>query len=185
MHHPWAVRLLRALALLACVWLLTLLLISSQTGAGVLALFFTIYGGIFLLGAFALLLALSRRARAAPLADRAATPACLVLAALLFVFGGAPSNPLFLLRFALSETALTTFARQQLQTPERNPPTWIGLFPIDSVQTYEGQVRLITASCGVVDSCGLIYSPRLPPRRVHEDRFSELQEGWYHVHQGF
>ena len=150
MRRPWPVRLLKALTLLACAWLFTLLLISSQTGAGVLALFFTVYGGVLLLGAFLLLLALSPRARAARLAYRVTTPACLLLAAALGVVLSPPSNPLFLLRFALSETALTTFAKQQLRTPERKPPAWIGLFPIDSVETFEGQVRFQAAASSIV-----------------------------------
>lgn len=108
-----------------------------------------------------------------------------VLAAALEVFGGPATNPLFRLRFALSEARLTAFASQQLSTPQRKAPAWIGLFPIDSVETVEDQVRLITADCGIVDRCGFVYSPQRPPQRVHEDRFMPLSPGWYRLYQGF
>ena len=99
----------------------------------------------------------------------------------------APRNPLFRIRFALSERALTREAQALLASGDRRETSSrrIGLFTIERLTVAEGQVRFITTSCGVVDSCGVVYAPTAPPVQWMEDRFAPLSNGWWHVYEGF
>ena len=102
-------------------------------------------------------------------------------------FTGGPRGPLFRARFSLSERALTREARRLLQSPPpvRIVPGRVGLFFVQRGDVVEGQVRFITTSCGMIDSCGLVYAPTSEPKRWQEDVFSPLGGRWWHLFEGF
>ncbi|MCW5632935.1 MAG: hypothetical protein KIT17_06315 [Rubrivivax sp.] len=182
----WPIRVLRVTSGLSCIWFLPLPIVYSQSGTGIIALLYTVYGWALLALLFAGTLAFSRQARRAERAHRLATPLVLLLAAALLAMSTAPlTNPLFRLRFELSRSALTEAAVRKLADPATELSSWVGLFPVLSADVHHGTVRFIATNCGVVDACGLVYSPNSVPRRVHEDAFVELSAAWYHVHQGF
>lgn len=160
--------------------------VYSQTGTGIIALFYTAYGWVLLALLYVGTIALSKQARRERLIHRVATPLILLLAlAVVAISDGPRTNPFFRLRFGLSQTALTDAAARKLAEPSRAVPSWVGLFPVLSTEASDGSVRFITTHCGIVDACGLVYSPDRPPRRVYEDTFVELSSAWYHVYQGF
>jgi len=61
----------------------------------------------------------------------------------------------------------------------------VGFFFVQRTDIVEGQVRFITTSCVVIDSCGLVYSPLTEPRRWQEDVFTPLHGRWWHLMEGF
>jgi hypothetical protein len=56
---------------------------------------------------------------------------------------------------------------------------------VQSIDVHEGQVRFFTVSCSILATCGLAYSPDGPPSALHEDHFTPLGGGWYHLVEGF
>jgi hypothetical protein len=196
----------RILSLLAVLWLIAVLVASSDTGVHVVSLVLFLYSAV-LFGVLWLVrvgaLVATRRGLARPAARRMGWWTVVPLSLLTgFAFGSMSEllpparNPLLRLRFALSETALTHVAealvsdrggtalapseREGLRSRRR-----IGLFVVRRVDVVDRQVRFITTSCGVVDACGIVYSPGAEPRRWQEDRFTHLQGSWWHVYEGF
>jgi hypothetical protein len=183
----------RILSMVAALWLLWILEAYSDTGVGITGLFALMYGG----GALALawvvrggvFFLVRRRSAEAP---RAAwrwwitVPVALAIACAIFPFEG-PRNPLFQLRFRFSKTALTRYAERLLaaSSTESSNPRRVGLFRAIRTEAHDRQVRFITTPCGVIDACGLVYSPFGEPRRWQEDRFSRLDGPWWHVYEGF
>lgn len=170
------------------MWFLPLPVFYSQTGIAIPAFLCSVYGWALLGLVFAATLLLSKQARRTGLLHRLAPPVILLLAAgvfAIYALAGPGANPFFRLRFELSQGALTEAATRKLASPSSDVPAWIGLFPVLSKEVQDQSVRFITTNCGVVDSCGLVYSPSQPPRRVYEDRFVQLSGDWYHVLQGF
>jgi hypothetical protein len=183
----------RILSAGAIVWLITVSIAHSDTGVGLPAFFLSVFGGQALLAAWvvrgaAFLLArhhASLRSRAKTL-WWAVVPMCLVAGATLSVLGSPPHNPLFALRFSLSERELTESAASLVSSDAQSlSERRIGLFLVSRIETGDRQVRFITASCGVVDSCGFVYSPSGAPRRWQEDRFVHLRGPWWHLYEGF
>ena len=180
----------RILAILSIAWLLVVLVQNSDAGLGILGLFMLFYGGAALCTAwFIRLIVFALRRRRAP--DRRfprqflVTPGALLLA-LTVGFLDAPRGPLFRMRFALSERALTSEAQALLAgSKQADPPRRVGLFNVERLTVHDGQVRFITTPCGVVDSCGLVYSPNKEPSRWQEDSFTYLTGAWWHVFEGF
>jgi hypothetical protein len=177
----------------AVVWLIAVLIVHSDTGVGLPAFFLSVFGGQALLAAWVVRGAAFLLARHhAALGSRARTswwavvPICLVAGATLTVLGSPPHNPLFTLRFSLSERALTESAASLVSSDTQSlSGRWIGLFLVSRIEARDRQVRFITTSCGVVDSCGLVYSPSGAPRRWQEDRFVHLRGPWWHLYEGF
>ena len=183
---------MRLLAFAGGLWLLTLLVLASDAGVGIIGFFVLLYGGIGLAVGWAFFLGRSLRARRrdpervpVPTWRWYLVPAILAAAVTLSVVDG-PNNPLFKLRFRLSQAALTREAQRLLAAPEGTPaPRRIGLFLVQRSNVVDGQVRFITTTCGVVDSCGVIYSPVADPKRWQEDRFTPLGNRWWHLFEGF
>jgi hypothetical protein len=96
-----------------------------------------------------------------------------------------PENPLFRARFSLSRPALTAKAKEALKAGTIADDQYIGLFHVEFASVYDGQVRFLTAGCGLLDSCGVVYSPSGPPTMRGEDRFRHLDGPWWHVNEGF
>lgn len=62
---------------------------------------------------------------------------------------------------------------------------WVGLFRVRQFAQYGSELRFITNDCGVVDSCGFVFSPNGPPPNRGEDLLSHLYGPWWHWHQSF
>jgi hypothetical protein len=166
----------------------------SNAGVGITGFFLLVYGGLALALAWVvrgLTFLLARRRRSSTLQRGLGwwivVPLCLLIAVLLGARYEPPHNPLFRLRFGLSESALTRQAERFLATSpdESSGRRRIGLFVVTRIQARDGQVRFITTSCGVVDACGLVYSRTDEPKRWQEDTFSHLRGPWWHVYEGF
>jgi hypothetical protein len=62
---------------------------------------------------------------------------------------------------------------------------WIGLFHVREFAQFGSELRFITNDCGVVDNCGVVFSPDGPPPSRGEDTFSHLFGPWWHWYQSF
>jgi hypothetical protein len=62
---------------------------------------------------------------------------------------------------------------------------WIGLFHVRESWRFDREIRFITNECGLVDTCGLIYSPDGQPQRHGEDSFDHLYGPWWHWYQSW
>ena len=102
-------------------------------------------------------------------------PAILISATLL---GASPT--LLTARVYLSSDSL-------IQADASEGPTdhWIGLFHIREISRFENELRFLTNECGLVDTCGVIFSPESPPKRRGEDSFTHLYGPWWHWHQSW
>ena len=61
-----------------------------------------------------------------------------------------------------------------------------GLFRVRELTRFEnGELRFLTSSCGLVDQCGVVYSPAGPPPNRGEDSFTHLYGPWWHWHQSW
>jgi hypothetical protein len=184
---------MRTLSIAGFLWVVALAWLSSDSGVGITGFFLFVYGGLALA-----IWWLVRRLRVMGARRRTpdagspswrqwlVTPACLALGLAVNVLEG-PNNPLFVARFRISEAALTREARRLLQTPETGKfePRRIGLFVVERAGVVDGQVRFITATCGMIDSCGVVYSPVTAPKRWGEDSFAPLSGRWWHLYERF
>jgi hypothetical protein len=64
-------------------------------------------------------------------------------------------------------------------------PPWVGLFRVREFTQFGGELRFLTSQCGVVDSCGLVFSPGGRPPNRGEDTFVHLYAEWWHWHQSW
>ena len=92
-----------------------------------------------------------------------------------------PLNPLFRVRFAVSQNALV----REASAASSPGPRWIGLFHVKRVERLEGEVRFITGMCGLVDQCGLVFRHAAPPRTRGKVRLRHLTGNWYHLYDVF
>ena len=174
-------------------WLLVLVILSSDAGVGIIGYMLFIYGALAL-GVWWLVLrlkAFGARQRDSGIVAPSwrhwgLVPSLLAAGVAVSVLEG-NDNPFFLARFRMSEAALTREATRLLQTPstEKRGKRRVGLFLVRRTAVTDNQVRFITASCGVIDSCGLVYSPVAQPRRMQEDSFAPLHGRWWHLHERF
>lgn len=94
-------------------------------------------------------------------------PAALVCGVLL-----ASSDLPLMLRLRLSETSLKSGGT--------------GLFRVREFQRFDkGELRFLTSSCGLVDQCGVVYSPAGKPPNRGEDSFTHLYGSWWHWYQSW
>ena len=171
----------------SAVWLLFLLAPLSSTGMGFL--FYVITLAITML--LALIAALSITLTPDPI-TRVRMAALLVypLAAMalsvLFLTSQSPVNPLFRLRFQLSQTALEQAASAALASQPQTTPTWVGLFPVRRIDVNPGgEVRFISEGCGIIDECGLLYTPGAVPTGRSKTKARALGGPWYHLYAVF
>jgi hypothetical protein len=102
---------------------------------------------------------------------------------LIYLSSQSPLNPLFRLRFAVSQAALTRVAQELESGASRVEPVRAGLFKARYVTVMSpDEVRLLTTDCGVVDQCGLAYRPRSRPTG---SRYAHIQGPWYLVYEPF
>jgi hypothetical protein len=91
-------------------------------------------------------------------------------------------------RVLLSERALVRAAADLEGIPAddlRVRPKRVGLFWVREFQRVGSELRFITSECGLVDTCGLIYSGAEAPVHRGEDSFSHLYGAWWHLYQSW
>lgn len=186
MNHPLIIKVRYGFVALTTAWFLSALIALSDAGLDMLTYAIHFYAAVALSAGWIFCLITSRRGsnpRSAFL-SLAALPAAALLVYLLYATE-APRNPLFRLRFLASRSTLAATAEAALVAP----PADLGhlaLFSIDNIEVYDGQVRFITTGCGLVDQCGIVYSPtRRLPTHIGRDRLTSLGGPWYHLHYFF
>jgi len=186
MNQPLIVKVRYGLVALSTAWFLAALVPLSDAGLETSTFVILFYTAAALSAGWVLCLITSRRGSnpRSALLSLVALPAAVLLVYLLYATE-APRNPLFRLRFLASRSTLAATAEAALVAP----PADLGhraLFSIDNIEVHDGQVRFITTGCGLVDQCGIVYSPtRRLQTHIYRDRLTSLGGPWYHVHQFF
>lgn len=184
---------LRRLSLAASAWLIALLVLTSDAGVGIIDFFLFVYGGLALaVWCLARWIVTVRARRRSPVVTGPSwrqwsiVPICLAAGVALNALEGT-RNPLFIARFRLSEPAFAREAQRLLQTPvpDELRDRRLGLFAVQRSEVVDGQVRFITASCGVIDSCGVVFAPTAAPKRFQEDTFVPIFGRWWHLYERF
>jgi hypothetical protein len=67
----------------------------------------------------------------------------------------------------------------------RQSGPWVGLFRVREFAQFGPERRFITNECGLVDTCGLVYSPGGTPSHRGEDSFTHLYGPWWHLYQSW
>jgi hypothetical protein len=67
----------------------------------------------------------------------------------------------------------------------RARPQRVGLFWVREFRHVDSELRFITSECGLLDTCGIVYSPPGVPVHRGEDSFSHLFGGWWHLYQSW
>jgi hypothetical protein len=172
------------------VWVLYLLLFGSDAGVPFFPVLIAgVWGGaaVVLLWVLrvALHLVVTRHARERRRIRRLAAEPLVLLAGFAIV----SSDAAFWVRFKMSESFLNSYvqtAAPVIASGSFVPGVRVGLFRLREAEVLpEGVVRLITTECGVIDTCGLVYSPTGPPPRVGEDVYDSLGGPWYHWYRRF
>lgn len=175
----------RGFLVLSIGWLLFLLEPLSSTGLE-FPFFFLVFGITVLVGALSFFVVVTRQPLN-PLSILAwlihPLAACTLL--ILFLDSQSPVNPLFRLRFHLSQPALEDAASIVLANKPLVTPTWVGLFPIRRIDVHRPEVRFLSDGCGVVDECGLVYRPGPIPTGRSKTRLKHLGGPWYHLYSAF
>lgn len=179
------------LIIFGIAWSIALLIAGSDAGASIIDVYVFAFGGCGVAICWIMRYLAVTRKREPGKAPRTAVAvaigsAWIVIGAVTTMID-AQYNPLFHARFRASEAALTTEAQRLLaagQEPAKGTRL-VGLFRVQRADVVDGQVRFITTSCGMIDSCGIVYSPTTQPKRVQEDQFSPLHGRWWHLMEGF
>lgn len=174
----------RAFTVLATAWLLYLLEPLSSTGLG-FPLFFATFFGTVLVGAISLVLVLMRPTPLKAVGWLVHHPLAAASLLVLFLASQSPANPLFRLRFALSHAALAESARRAVAGTPPATPTWLGLFPVWLIDASPTEVRFLSDGCGVIDACGLLYSPGPLPAGRSKTKVQPIAGPWYHLYAVF
>lgn len=181
---------MRTLTIFGILWLAALMFFGSDAGTNIIEVYLFAFAGAGLAAIWAVRYGVVMR-RHPTRQPKNWVPVVVVLGyiavATFLVFIDAPHNPLFLARFRASERALTAEAQRLLAAGDESPEGGrrVGLFRVERLTVFRGQVRFITTGCGVVDSCGFVYSPTTVPTRYQEDVFSPLHGRWWHLMEGF
>jgi hypothetical protein len=166
-------------------WLLFLLEPLSSTGLA-FPFFLVTFAITIVFGVVSLALVLTRRpVNLLRFIAWLAYPFAAATLVLLFLSSQSPSNPLFRLRFHLSQPALEAAARIALSDKTLPTPTWLGLFPVRRVDVYPAEVRFMSDGCEVIDECGLAYVPGPLPTGRSKTRIQHLAGPWYHLYSVF
>jgi len=177
--------LLQSITALALAWVLVLVWFVSNPGIDYLELL------IVLAGTLVVLVAVLVSGVKGLIGRRANFFVCTVLLALLmaavtiFIRAQSPSNPLFRIRFTLSQSAFAHRAAMPAGPETMQGSQWVGLFRVARIERLDNEVRFITGMCGVIDQCGLVFRP-VPPTQVHgKERLRRLSGNWYALYDVF
>jgi len=172
------------------IWLVYLLLFGSDAGLPFFPVVIVlVVGGAAVLVLWALRvvlhLAITRRVPERRRVRWLVAQPMVLLVCIALVASGAA----FRVRFMLSQSSLSNYV--QTASPAT---TWgssaagvrVGLFRLREVEALpQGVGRMITTECGVIDACGLVYSPASTPPVVGEDVYDSLGGPWYHWYRRF
>jgi hypothetical protein len=95
-----------------------------------------------------------------------------------------------MVRVYLSSNALRGSARELERAPfESASMHWsghrVGLFYVREFDRHGDELRFLTSQCGLVDNCGIVYSPAGQPPNRGEDSYRHLYGPWWHWHQSW
>jgi hypothetical protein len=178
-------RLALAETAITLIWLLAVIVACSDAGMPY-PQWMLLFGAFVVLAAWwglrGTFLLTSRPARTMPLSWLPG-PAML-LAGLL----AANTGWLLSVRLAASASALRGRAPELRAVPSdvlRAHPRRVGLFRVHEVTQFGDELRFLTNECGLVDQCGVVYSPGGRPPNRGEDSFTHLYGPWWHWYQSW
>ena len=179
-------RLLQIAAFFGASWCVVLGYCASGVGVAYPAVLATLLVTVLLLGSGAVLAFQSTIASGRRYLFTLAAAIVVATAGVLGIFLGGQSalNPLFRLRFALSEPALSRYAAEASPADVVENRD-IGLFHFARIERLPTEVRFIGGMCGVVDQCGLAYRPASPPGPSGKERLAPLGGRWYVLYDVF
>ncbi len=61
----------------------------------------------------------------------------------------------------------------------------VGFFRVREIESADDEIHFITAECGLLDTCGLAFSPHHAPVRRGEDTFTHLFGPWWHLYRSW
>jgi hypothetical protein len=162
------------------VWFSAVVVTHSDAGVSFPVWMLLFLGFIVSVGWWLVRVMLARVARPAP---SPLVPTLLALGAVL-----AFTSWLLIARVFVSAQALVRSGPVLSATPELtlfSQGQWVGLFHVRQFSQFGHELRFITNECGLVDTCGVVYSPDgIPPRRG-EDSFVHLYGPWWHWYQSW
>jgi len=175
----------QGLIILSVCWLLFLLAPLSSTGLAFPFFLVTLGGtvGLALVASLSITLTPDPITRPRVLALLVYPLAALALSTL-FLTSQTPVNPLFRLRFQLSQPALEAAASAAL-SQQPVPAGWVGLFPVRRIDVNGSEVRFISEGCGIIDECGLLYTSGSIPTGRSKTKAKPLGGPWYHLYAVF
>jgi hypothetical protein len=183
----WLARAARAAAI---IWAVTVIVAHSDTGVGfplwmalfaatiVLALWWAL--GLSIAGARA-----SKEGGSTADAVRAWAPVpVLMLTTFLLLWSNLPLKArLFLGGPALAQSAGWFATLPPGYVYEKRPR--VGSFRVREFTQFGDELRFLTSECGLLDNCGLVFSPSGRPPNRGEDSFEHLYGYWWHWHQSW
>lgn len=110
-------------------------------------------------------------------------PLCIALGV-----GISVSSVPLMVRVYLSADALLASAPELAAVPDLelfNRGRRVGLFRVREFTKFDRELRFKTSECGLVDTCGVTYSPDAPPPNRGEDSFHHLYGPWWHWYQSW
>jgi hypothetical protein len=84
----------------------------------------------------------------------------------------------FDVRVALSSGAMDSAATTMQADPDASFG-WIGLFPVDRIDRYDGGFRFLIAGSGLFDPAGFAFAPDGTPPIVGEDWYEPISDDWW------
>jgi len=175
----------QSITALAVSWVLVLVWFVSNPGIDYLELLVAVAGTIVVLVAALVAGVKGVIGRGANVFVCSVVLALLMAAVAIFVRAQSPANPLFRIRFTLSQSALANRAAMQAAPETVYGSRWVGLFRVARIERFDDEVRFITGMCGVIDQCGLVFRP-VPPTQTHgKERLDHVSGNWYALYDVF
>jgi len=177
--------LARSIAVLVLAWVLVLVWFVSNAGIDYIEMLVALAGTVVVIGGLFVSGVMGHISRRGSLLLCAGLLALLAAATTIFAHAQSSSNPLFLLRFALSLPALADRVPTAAGSATVQGSQWVGLFHVTRIERLNGEIRFITGMCGVIDQCGLVFRQVPPTRARGKERLQPLSGNWYHLYDVF
>ena len=107
----------------------------------------------------------------------ATTPLCLLAIVILLV----TQVPLYV-TFWISKGAMERMAAELMQPSvcyQPNANRWLGVYPVDHVETIPGGMRFLVKGAGFIDREGFAFSPDGPPPGTSHQIYAHFWGSWY------
>ncbi len=82
-------------------------------------------------------------------------------------------------RLAGSRRALIEVAQHTPRGSRSDLPRWVGLLHVKRIDTAGGATRFLTGSCGLMEDCGVAYSPDSEPVATGRDGYQQIAGPWW------